>query len=996
MPHVERPPAVGIDQGACALVDLVIGHLVRSGGISGQVRDLDHALSQVAAELDVNAAGRHARDHRIELVLKVTLGQHLQHEEAPQLALGIGRVLLLGGAVARDLDEFILVRDEVVIAQLLAELSLGAVVLGPVNAVVRQLDVRRQRAVHSEVGIPADRAREVRIRIARQRKVPHQRGCILRLGQRAQHSHVHSARSGRALGRFEQALQFLSRRMLRHAKARDHRCPLQTLGIARRGLRVHAADQRHIQILEQPRGHLVGLDHEHLDERVREGIVLGHRIDDVALLIEHKFDLGQIERDHPLPLAPGVDRLGKIVHVVQGRDDVIVVLGLGARMLLGFFPVPIDERLGFEVRQALSTLDERLAHALCDAVAVAVVPHVRRLHKPRHALLQGADAVGKHLGQHRNHQPRQVHRVAAGCALDIQGRPGLDEVRHIRDVNAQLPSAVIELPDADRVVEVLRVRRVDRQDQFIGLVRAQVERRGALALPPLDLLIKRAAGLTRLLDAFLRKLPRQAVGCDDRLGLDIGPARFAQHARDHALGKLVVPRILNQFKHDLVARLDVLGIRIAHDDRPAKLRAVRLDKPLAALLEDLARELATPALDDLLDPPAVGRLAILNAALTPAIALKADAHNIARERVSRRIGRDEDVTLAERALGAHKAKAPACALEHADEFTLHHLDRWQHEMAPGRDLDHALGSHGLHLGPKAVGLVDAEFFDHAVDALGLVAIVFEMAYEPRLVLHARLLDVLLRVLSAQPPAGSSPAMPRDARSGVGLKGRGIPGHRLPERSKLDAQMPMRFLARPHRIHLPHHRHARIKGQHIPKPDQLGTLGLEHRHRARHGDHGQLLGVGHLRLGEAHQLRPGQPLGTKQRIDLLDALGLVKAPHKCPGHIAHKDRLEARLFKLRRQARNTLARRGEALDARKVRHHHEGHAPATHPASNHLHEFAVRPVDHPRPENRPLKPAVAHKLLGLGLGLPVLGRRIEVGALGRHLHVPLDARPLRST
>jgi len=52
------------------------------------------------------------------------------------------------------------------------------------------------------------------------------------------------------------------------------------------------ADQRHTEALEEPGQHLVGLDHEHLDERVGVGVVLRLGIDHVPVLIEDQVHPG--------------------------------------------------------------------------------------------------------------------------------------------------------------------------------------------------------------------------------------------------------------------------------------------------------------------------------------------------------------------------------------------------------------------------------------------------------------------------------------------------------------------------------------------------------------------------------------------------------------------------------------------------------------------------------------------------------------------------------
>ena len=66
--------------------------------------------------------------------------------------------------------------------------------------------------------------------------------------------------------------------------------------------------------------------------------------------------------------------------------------------------------------------------------------------------------------------PGKVGAVAALGGFQVQRRAGFDEVRHVRDVHAEFPVAVVELLQADRVVVVLGVRRIDRDDRLVGQI----------------------------------------------------------------------------------------------------------------------------------------------------------------------------------------------------------------------------------------------------------------------------------------------------------------------------------------------------------------------------------------------------------------------------------------------------------------------------------------------------------------------------------------------
>ena len=80
------------------------------------------------------------------------------------------------------------------------------------------------------------------------------------------------------------------------------------------------------------------------------------------------------------------------------------------------------------------------------------------------ARLQAAGVAGKRVRQHRLHPAGQIHGAAAPGRLLVD-RPARDhERRHVGDVHEH-PQAVLLPLDRDGVVEVARVRRVDREGE---------------------------------------------------------------------------------------------------------------------------------------------------------------------------------------------------------------------------------------------------------------------------------------------------------------------------------------------------------------------------------------------------------------------------------------------------------------------------------------------------------------------------------------------------
>ena len=75
---------------------------------------------------------------------------------------------------------------------------------------------------------------------------------------------------------------------------------------------------------------------------------------------------------------------------------------------------------------------------------------------------QAAKVGGQPLGEHRLDHARQVHRASAQRRLGVQRRAGRHPRRHVGDVDEQPEPLVLAL-DADRVVEVPRIGRIDRE-----------------------------------------------------------------------------------------------------------------------------------------------------------------------------------------------------------------------------------------------------------------------------------------------------------------------------------------------------------------------------------------------------------------------------------------------------------------------------------------------------------------------------------------------------
>jgi hypothetical protein len=420
---------------------------------------------------------------------------------------------------------------------------------------------------------------------------------------------------------------------------------------------VDAAQDGHAERVEGPGDRLVGLDHEHLDDRVGEGVVLGDGVGHAPLVVEDQFHLRQVEHDHAVTDPAFAQDASQAVAAAQRLDQLVGVAGLGARVLPRELDVPVDEGLRLQVGQTLVGADDRRGHPLVEDASAGAEGDEDRLGETLDTLLQRADAVGERLGEHRDDETRQVDAVAAQPRLFVEGGPGSDEVGDVGDVDAQRPLVgLLVVRERDCVVEVAGIGWVDRDRVGAGEI---------LATAPGRL---EGAGRRRgrLLDR-VGELAAQTVGDDDRLGLDVGLARGAEDAGDHALGHVVVLGIVEQLDDHLVAGLGVLGVRVPDQHGLVERATAGIDEPHPPALEEHAHEVLAAALEDLDDLACVG--AAPGAGLAPP-ALLADrrAHAVPRDRVAGAALRHEEVAVAHRHVGDDEAEAAGVEPEGPDDL----------------------------------------------------------------------------------------------------------------------------------------------------------------------------------------------------------------------------------------------------------------------------------------------------------------------------------------
>ena len=141
--------------------------------------------------------------------------------------------------------------------------------------------------------------------------------------------------------------------------------------------------------------------------------------------------------------------------------------------------------------------------------------------------------------------------MARSSRLAVQRRVGPDEVRHVGDVHAQPPVAVVEPLQRDRVVEVAGVDRVDRDDRLAGQVEPAVA----------DRFVELLGLLAGLFEGVVGELVGQVELADDRQRVDARLAPRPEHLGDHAFAVVDVRGEADHLDDDLVVGLGALGAR---------------------------------------------------------------------------------------------------------------------------------------------------------------------------------------------------------------------------------------------------------------------------------------------------------------------------------------------------------------------------------------------------------------------------------------------------
>ena len=240
---------------------------------------------------------------------------------------------------------------------------------------------------------------------------------------------------------------------------------LHLLGVG--GL-VHAVDERGLVRAARVGGALVRQQHELLDHALGRAAVTLDNVDAASVLVHDELGLVGLNIHGAAGLAQDQALAVQLVHRGQlVKHGLIFRLEVGqVNTLLG-----LQQRVDLLVHALDAAADDALDELVAADLAVLVQSHQTGERQAVLALVQRADAVGQ-LG--RQHRDDLVGVVNARRALErflIQRGAGADIVADVGNVNAQLV-AVVQLLQADGVVDVLRLGGVNREDGNAAQVQA--------------------------------------------------------------------------------------------------------------------------------------------------------------------------------------------------------------------------------------------------------------------------------------------------------------------------------------------------------------------------------------------------------------------------------------------------------------------------------------------------------------------------------------------
>src|ERR1700719_19900 len=247
---------------------------------------------------------------------------------------------------------------------------------------------------------------------------------------------------------------------------------------------------------------------------------------DHALLIVEFDDLfGEIEVDGAVFVAAGVEEEGQLFHVRE-------MFGEG-RVTRGHLGIFLDDFVYVGVGHAFEGTNDSGGHARAAHIAGGIEFHQSAHHQAVFVGLQGAHAVGKRFGEHRDGAVGKINGGAAQTGFLIERTFGANVMGDVGDVYLEMPAAVGAAFDVNSVVEIAGGFAVDGDDG-----------EGAKIFAALVFCFGDGNGAARsFLQDFGGKRVRDVMLANDDFDIDAEVAGAAENFDDASGGRCAATRI---------------------------------------------------------------------------------------------------------------------------------------------------------------------------------------------------------------------------------------------------------------------------------------------------------------------------------------------------------------------------------------------------------------------------------------------------------------------
>ena len=436
----------------------------------------------------------------------------------------------------------------------------------------------------------------------------------------------------------------------------------------RLGRVVDAGNERQLRLMKFSRGDFVRQQHEFFDELVR--FVVLDLLDALreAVGVDVDFDFGHVEVERAVAHAffaklrgdrpqranvraqlaeLRVAEFGKRAPGVAGT-----VRGNGRQRADRAVVVFFHQRESLAVRQPLARGNDRVRELRRDDFSARVEHGENRFREPRFVFDERTDAAGKRVREHRNHGADEIRRVPAGARFGVERRSRAHVAGNVRDVHADARFPLGEMFDRKRVVEVLRVVRVDRDREDVP----EVE-------PAAYLFFGYGRGnAAQLRGDGVGEFRRKTVAEENRAVFGERRVRDAENLLDLACGIFAAPRPFVEADDDFFSFLRLREQRrargVGNENVLGDARVVRAHGPVIARADQRSRRRREGAFENFHDASA-GQIVVVLRAVSPAeisasaFFFDADDDAVAVQRRSRVLGADAHGARRRRAVGGN-------------------------------------------------------------------------------------------------------------------------------------------------------------------------------------------------------------------------------------------------------------------------------------------------------------------------------------------------------